>query len=64
MGSKLNCDRPVLSSWHDAGNVGEGCGDKDEDEDDDMDDSGGVVVAEIVAVEDSVKIPIFGRDTI
>ena len=32
--------------------------------DDDMDDGGGVVVAETFAVEDSVKIPIFGRDTI
>ena len=49
------------------GNVGEGCGDKDEDEDDDMDDGGGVVVVAetVVAVkEDSVKIPIFGRGTI
>ena len=62
MGSKLNCDRPVVSSWH-VGNVGECCGDKDEDEDDDMDDGGGVVVAE-AAVEHSVKIPIFGRGKI
>lgn len=60
LGSKLNCDRPVVSSWH-VGNVGECCGDKDED--DDMDDGGGVVVAE-AAVEHSVKIPIFGRDKI